>query len=317
VEHGDLNSVTAVRRSKGGRLARIAAGLAIVAGALVVSALAVVHVLSSRRLGRLHDVPAGDGIAIPSDSASIDRGMRIATGFGSCTLCHDDDFGGRVYQDAGSLGIIAGPNLTTGRGGIGGARTDAELVRAIRYGVHPDGTSLIVMPSEVYVYLSDTDLASLIAWLRTLPPVDRQVPPSRFRMLGRALLATGGLPLLTAEKTPRPATVPAIAPAPTPEYGRYLIDVAGCTGCHGHGLSGGRVAGPPDLPLASNLTPAGAIAGWSEADFTRALREGMRPGNIPIDSFMPFRQLGRMSDDEIHAIWLFLKTVPSREFGNK
>jgi mono/diheme cytochrome c family protein len=306
-----------VRASNSARLARIAAGLAMVTTVLVVLAVAVVYALSSRRLGRRHEVPAGDRVTIPTDSASIARGMRIATGFGACTLCHGDDFGGHVYADAGPLGIIAGPNLTTGRGGIAGARTDAELIRAIRYGVHPDGTSLIVMPSEVYVYLSDADLGALIAWLRTLPPVDRELPASRFRLLGRALLATGGLPLLTAEKTARPETVPAIEAGPTPEYGRYLTDVAGCTGCHGHGLSGGRVAGPPDLPLASNLTPAGAIARWSETDFRRALREGMRPGDVPIDSFMPFRQLGRMSDDEIHVIWLYLKTVPARDFGNK
>jgi len=313
----DRATTSPARRAPRVPAAKIAAGLAAVVATLVVVTAAVVYAMSSLRLGRRHDVPSGDGIVIPTDSASLARGRSIANGFGSCTLCHGEDFGGRVYADAGPLGIIAGPNLTGGRGGIAGERTDQDLVRAIRYGVRPDGSTLIVMPSEVYVYLSDADLGALIAFLKTLPPVDQEVAKTRFRLLGRALVATGRLPLLTAEKTPRPQTVQAIEAGPTSEYGKYLTDAAGCTGCHGHGLSGGRVAGPPDLPLASNLTPAGAIARWSEQEFTRALREGMRPGGVPIDSFMPWRQLGRMSDDEIHAIWLYLKTVPAREFGNK
>ena len=103
---------------------------------------------------------------------------------------------------------------------------------------------------------------------------------------------------------------------PTAAYGRYIADVSGCHGCHGFGLSGGRVAGPPGIPPASNLTPAG-IGGWSERDFVRAMPEGTRPSGSPIDDFMPWRVFGRMSDGELHAIWLYLRSVSPRAYGNK
>jgi hypothetical protein len=102
----------------------------------------------------------------------------------------------------------------------------------------------------------------------------------------------------------------------TVAYGRYLASVAGCHGCHGHGLSGGRVAGPPGLPPASNLTPAG-IGGWTERDFVRALREGRRRDGSTIDEFMPWRTLGRMTDEELGALWDYLRSVPPKPFGGK
>jgi cytochrome c553 len=232
-------------------------------------------------------------LALPSDPAAIARGGHIARAVGTCVLCHGDDFGGAVYADMGAMGVVAGPNLTRGRGGIGAAFTVTDWVRAIRFGVRRDGTSLIAMPSEVFTNFSDEDLASLVAYLQQVAPVDRDVPRTRFGFLGRALLAVGRLNILVAPKThhqPRPA---AVGREPTPAYGRYLADVSGCHGCHGHRLSGGRVAGPPNLPSASNLTPAG-IGGWSETDFVRAMREGRRPDGTALDEFMPWRTYARM-----------------------
>jgi cytochrome c553 len=173
------------------------------------------------------------------------------------------------------------------------------------------------MPSEVYAHLSDADLAAIVAFLERLPPVDRELPSTRFGPMGRALLTAGKLNILVAPKTPRPGTRPHVEPGPTAAYGRYLADVSGCHGCHGYGLSGGRVAGPPDLPPASNLTPAGPIAAWSEAEFVRAMRTGQRPDGTTLDEFMPWRILGRMTDDELHALRLYLASVPPRPSGNK
>jgi Cytochrome C oxidase, cbb3-type, subunit III len=99
-------------------------------------------------------------------------------------------------------------------------------------------------------------------------------------------------------------------------FGRYLADVSGCHGCHGFGLSGGRVAGPDDLPLASNLTPAG-LGTWSEADFVRAIREGRWPDGTAINEFMPWRSYCSMSDDELRALWAYLRSVPPRASGGK
>lgn len=99
------------------------------------------------------------------------------------------------------------------------------------------------------------------------------------------------------------------------EHGRYLVESSGCAGFHGYGLSGGRVAGPPGLPPAANLTPAG-IGHWKEADLTRALREG-KPDGTAINPFMPLDTYRNMTDLEIAAIWKHLTSVPPKPFGNK
>ncbi|HEX3158077.1 MAG TPA: c-type cytochrome [Gemmatimonadaceae bacterium] len=291
-------------------------GLAL--GLLIVAALlgaGTAYVASERRLKRTYEVPR-ESVELPADSASIARGQHFFRAVTSCTLCHGEDGGGAVYADMGPVGTVAGPNLTRGRGGIGATLTPADWVRAIRHGVRRDGTSLIMMPSEVFTYLSERDLGAIIAYARQLPPVDREIPRSRFAPLGRALLASGKLDILVAPKTPDLPPSAAVPAAPTAEYGRYLANVSGCHGCHGFGLSGGRVAGPKGLPPASNLTPAG-LGGWTEADFVRAMREGRRQDGSAIDEFMPWRVFRRMSDDELRALWAYLRSVPPRQFGNK
>jgi cytochrome c553 len=282
---------------------------------LLFIAAGYVYIASERRLRRTYEA-APATVMVPTDSASIARGAHLANAVTTCTLCHAADGGGAVYADEGPLGIIVGPNLTRGRGGAGGRLTDTDWVRAVRHGVRANGRSLIVMPSEVFAHLSDRDLAALIAYYRQLPPVDRELPATRFGPLGRMLLATGRLNLLVAPKTPRVTPVD-IEPSISPEYGHYLADISGCHGCHGYGLSGGRVAGPPGLPPAANLTPRGAIAQWSEADFVRAMRTGVRPDGRVLDEFMPWRAYTGMTQDELSALWLYLQTVPPKPFGNK
>jgi mono/diheme cytochrome c family protein len=291
--------------------------LGVLAGAVVLVA-AWVYVASERMLRAKYDVPS-TALSYAPAQVSAARGEHLVRAFGSCTLCHGEDLGGGSYGDPSPIGVVAGPNLTRGRGGLGATNTDADWVRGIRYGVHADSTSLIIMPSEVWVHFSDADLASIIAYLKSLPPVDREVPRTHFKPLGRALLAAGKLSILVAPKTPRLTNVAWVPPEPTPAYGRYIADVSGCHGCHGFGLSGGRVAGPPGLPPASNLTPDAetGIASWEEADFVRALRTGKRPDGTAINDFMPWQQFRNMTDDELHAVWVNLRSVPPKTFGGK
>ena len=76
-------------------------------------------------------------------------------------------------------------------------------------------------------------------------------------------------------------------------------------------LNGGHVSGtPPTFPDAQNITPAG-IGKWTEADFTRALRVGARPDNSAINPFMPWALTSQMTDEELHALWLYIKAVPA------
>jgi mono/diheme cytochrome c family protein len=281
----------------------------------VAATIVAVYALSERRLRARYPVPAG-ALAISTSRASIQRGEHLTRSIGTCTLCHGDDLGGGVYADMGPVGIVAGPNLTRGRGGLAGSFELADWVRAIRYGVRRDGTSLIMMPSEEFTNMTDEDLSSIVVYLEQAPPVDREVPRTHFGPIGRVLLALNRLEILTAPKTQHPETTGDTVEKSGREYGRYLADVSGCHGCHGHGLSGGQVAGPPGLPPAANLTPAG-LQGWTERDFTRALRRGVRPDGSTINDFMPWRTYAAMTDDELHALWSYLRSVPPKPFGNK
>ena len=94
-----------------------------------------------------------------------------------------------------------------------------------------------------------------------------------------------------------------------------------CTGCHGDTLSGGKIPGtPPDWPPALNLTPypGSSTDVWSQAEFIRTLRTGITPRGNQLDTrYMPWKVLGQMTDDELKALWLFLRSAPPKEYGNR
>jgi cytochrome c553 len=282
---------------------------------ILVLAVVAVYLVSQSRLRAIYPVAARD-LELADTGASIARGEHLVRSVAACTLCHGEDLGGSVYADMGPIGIVAGPNLTRGRGGVGARNVRADWVRAIRYGVRADGTSLIMMPSEVFTNMSNADLASIIAYINSLPPVDREMPRSQFKFLGRALLASGRLNILVAPKTHHSTATEDVATSSAIERGRYLADISGCHGCHGFGLSGGQVAGPPGLPPAANLTPTG-LGSWSAQDFKRSIRTGRRPDGSAINDFMPWRAYSTMSDDELESLWAYLRSVPPKASGNK
>jgi mono/diheme cytochrome c family protein len=294
-------------------LKRFAWFLAAVVGLLVLALIAV-YVVTSLRMNKRYEVVARP-VPVPADSAGIARGRHIAVAIGKCTGCHGQDFSGALLGENLLFGRLVASNLTTGKGGVAARYDDAHLARAIRHALRHDGTPLRVMPSEAFQYLADDDVGALVAYIRSLPPIDRELPTTRVGPLPRILSLLTPFPLIPARVVDHARVPPASMPeAPTPAYGKYLADVGGCTVCHGPGLSGGGMG--PDKP-ASNLTPAG-IGTWTEADFVRALREGKRPVGADIDSLsMPWPEVGKMTDAEIHAVWLFLKSVPAKAFGNR
>lgn len=269
-----------------------------------------VYTASAWKLGANYAITPAP-FEISSDSSALARGQHIVTTWG-CRDCHGEDLGGMAFIDDPAVGRVYGSNLTSGRGGIGRTYTDVDWVRALRHGVRADGRPLVLMPSEEYYYLGDDDLGALIAYLKQLPPVDRQEAGTSLGPLGRALVLMGEVPL-AAERIdhdgPRPA---APAPGVTVEYGAYLAK--SCMGCHGLDYAGGPIKGaPPDWPPAANLTPhpEDGLGTWSEADFVRALREGRRPDGSEIDAIMP-RAMGQLTDEELEALWMFLESLPPR-----
>ena len=255
-----------------------------------------------------------DSVAIPTDSASIERGHHLATIL--CMECHAADMGGDPhFFEGGALGSASAPNLTSGQGGLGADFTDADFVRVIRRGVKPDGTSVFIMASQNFVYLSDQDLGDLIAYIRALPPVDRQTPQPHVRQtfLGGVLYGAGAFGhLLRASTIEQMGDIPA-APQPglTADYGRYLVDINGCRDCHGAQLAGGKPSAPGS-PLAPNLTPGGELRAWTEVDLINTLRTGVTPSGTHLpNEFMPWKFKGQMTDDELKAIWAYLQSLPS------
>jgi cytochrome c553 len=269
---------------------------------LVILAVAAVYAITARHIGRSYDFPESQ-VRAATDSASLARGRHLVEAIGKCQECHDGDLGGKLWIDEPAFGRLAGANLTRGRGGIGDL-TDADLERALRRGVGRDGRPLIFMPSESFAALSDEDLAAILGYLRTLPPVDRELPEPKVGPVARALYMRGNFPLLPVtlidhQARSRPAAVPEV----TAEYGEYLATIGGCRSCHGLALAGDANPDAPDITV-------GRIGGWTEEDFFRSLRQGRRPNGSVIDpEKMPWVRSGQMTDDEMRAVWLYMRSL--------
>ena len=255
-------------------------------------------------------------IPIPADSAAIARGEHLAIAINKCVHCHGENLGGGPVIDAMPFMRLYAPNLTRGQGGVGASLNDADWVRALRHGVAPDGRRLVLMPADAYSQMSDQDLGAVVAYAKSRPPVNQSWPAPAFGPIARMLLYQGKFPLYAYDVVAHQQRTPAApAASDTAAYGHYLMEIGGCYSCHGPNLSGGPIPGmPPDAKPAANLTPTG-IGSYTEADFARILRTGMRPSNTPVDTLMPWKLAGKMTDAEIHAVYAYLRTVRPAEYG--
>lgn len=281
---------------------------------LIVLALAGLYLSAEFRFNKTYDI-APEPLTIPTDAASLAIGKHWAEIH--CQTCHGEDLGGGPFFEDPSLGYVDAPNLTSGKGGIGGTNTDADWVRGIRHGIRQDGISVFIMPSNDFYYLSDADLGGIIAYMKSVPPVDRETRPRNFKPMAKILYALGAFGnLLYAETIQHDARPPAPPVGVTVDYGEYLVNAHGCPSCHGPQLNGAQPA-EPGAPFAPNLTPGGELVGWSEADFFKALRQGVTPGGRQLGDSMPWRGLGKMTDDELKAVWLYLQAQPKLETASK
>jgi mono/diheme cytochrome c family protein len=281
--------------------------------AIVALAAASVYFTSNAKLDQRFSVTPRD-VVIPTDAASIAHGEHLAHTRG-CIDCHGQDFGGGKVIEDGAMGRLYGPNLTRGRGSAVANFTNADWVRAIRHGVTPDGHGLFVMPSDEYSHFSDADLGSVIAYLKSVSPVDRERPETQYGPVTRVLLTIGKMKLAATQIDHAHLQPAFVQKAATVAYGRYLAN--GCVGCHNPNFSGGKIdIGPPDWPAARNLTPAGDLAHWSEVDFVRAIREAKLPDGTTLNPVMP-RGFAGLDDVELSALFKFLKTLPPVPTGVK
>ena len=119
-------------------------------------ALTVVYFQTESRFSHVYETQK-DIVTIPTDAESIEDGKRIFQ-YRGCEACHGEKLEGKVYLDNPAIGKVISGNLTKGLGGIGKVMSNADWVRCIRYGIRPDGTPILFMPSTEFYFLSDKDL---------------------------------------------------------------------------------------------------------------------------------------------------------------
>lgn len=292
----------------------IGIGLGAIVGLLVVAFVSL-SIITAARFNRTYDVPVSE-VAIPDDAAAIARGQHIAENISACTACHGANLGGDILINDAALGTISPANLTSGQGGIGDSYSDADYVRALRNGIGADGKPLLIMPANEFRNMSAADLGAVIAYLKSVAPVDNELPETRLGIIGRILFLTSpeALPAIVIDHDDT-ALPTAPAEGATQAYGEYLVSIATCAGCHGAQFNGtpGR---EPGAPPALNLTPAGELIGWTTADFVNTIRNGVTPGGHMLDSEqMPWEFYAGMTDDELAAIFLYLQSLPAVENG--
>jgi len=297
------------------RLKKIGKWTAIVI--LLILFLGTITVFSRQNLH--YEAPYPD-IKASTDSAVIARGRHLVFGPAHCINCHNPNnpdslvaleqevplSGGVAFKLP--VGTLYSKNITPDKATGIGNFSDAEIARALRNGVHPDGTAVYdFMP---FHNMSDEDLRAVISYLRVQKPVHYVVPANELNTMGHLVKAFLVKPV--GPSGPVPTSITADTSA---AYGRYMaLSVAECNGCHTQRDLSGAFVGPPfagggniDGFITPNLTPdAGSrIAGWSQADFIARFRKGRLVPGSP----MPWPSFGQMSDSELKAIYNYLKTV--------
>lgn len=275
-------------------------GLGAVVGVVLLSA-GVLYFVGSSRVDRTYTVRTAS-LDVPTDAAAVARGAHLARTNG-CTDCHTEDLRGQVLLDIPPFRATAA-NLTSGRGGVGSRYSVEDWDRTIRHGVKPNGRPVIVMPSAAFHQLSDEDAAALIAYLRSVPPVDNELPPTEIRAPGRISAVFQDFSTEVRTDAARAGRSPPVGP--TAEYGAYVTSIT-CAYCHGENLRGNAEPPIPDSPPAPDLAAAGQ---WPLDQFKRALRTGITPGGRELNAeYMPWSLTAAMTDEELEAIHAHLATL--------
>jgi len=287
-------------------------GIAIILALIILFLFVYVKIQLSKaedRLKRTYDLGT-NLIPFPSDSASMARGKHLAQVL--CTDCHGYKFEGKLFLNEPDLALVAAGNLTSGKGGIGAEYTDQDWIRSVRRGVGRNGLPLFLMPSKNFANLCDSDFGSLIAYLKSIAPVDKEHPAPVYTTFGKFLLGTGafGEEIISAElvehnKDPEPCK----ELDSDEELGKYLVNIGGCKSCHGAELNG-STSPDPNAPFASNLTGAGNLGNWDLQDFIRTMRSGVTPeGKSLNNKYMPWKAVANFDDYELKGLHSYLLSV--------
>lgn len=283
----------------------------------------------------LPDVGDAPEMTVDRTPERIARGEYLANHVTICIDCHShrdwSRFSGPPAE--GTLGM--GGDLFDQKFGFPGkyyARnitpegisryTDGELFRVITTGVDKDGKAMFpVMPYHYYGQMDEEDIKSIIAYIRTLKPIKNQVPKSESDFPMNFIINT--IPQ-KASLTKMPEKTDVV------NYGKYLATSSACIDCHtqfakgslvkGVEFGGGREFPFPDgsVVRSGNISPdkETGIGNWEESAFitlfrghsdSLTLRTKLKPGDF--NSIMPWTMYGRMHEEDLKAIFAYLKTV--------
>jgi len=276
------------------------------------------YIGSSSALGETYEVETY-ALEIPEDDDdALERGKYLVNHVMSCNHsdCHRADFGGGAVIDAQPIGRVYAPNLTQGEGSVTKDYKPEDWVRVLRHGIKRDNTRALIMPSEDYHSFPDEDLAAVVAYIKSQPPVNRANEGHSLGPIG--MLLTISEPVFAYDKIDHKAERPKADRGPTKEWGKVMIGA--CTGCHGATLSGGKIpGGDPSWPASRNITPdpESGIGKWSYDDFKKALTTGVRPDGTVLLEMMPWKAYAGMDEDDIKALWEYLQTVPAKPAGGR
>jgi mono/diheme cytochrome c family protein len=264
----------------------------------------------------------GPGLAARGETL-VERGAYLVNGIGSCGNCHspqepDGTLTGAPFSGGPAITLPAftvyPPNLTSDPETGLGRWTEAQIVTALREGRRPDGRVLRPpMPIALYRGMSDRDATAIAAYLKTLPPTVSQVPPAEYH---------GPVP---ASYGPPIAGIGDPDPVDKIETGRYLVQIGHCMLCHtplnaAHqpdyanqfGAGGFVLIGQFGERVTPNITPdkATGIGSWSDAEIRRSLTTGVTPTGAVLGPPMPWHYLATMTDADIDAVVVYLRTLP-------
>ena len=257
----------------------------------------------------------------------VERGRYIANALSGCAYCHTPhdwtdpatpmiagkEGAGEMLPYADLPGRIVASNLTPDPETGAGRWTDDQMARAIREGIGHDGRALFpIMPYAHYRNMSDEDLASIVVYLRSLPPVPNELPATEIIFPVKYLIRSA----------PQPITSPVadVGSSDQLQYGAHLADQAGCIDCHTPQVRGQNVpgmefaggfafTGPWGSVASANITPdATGIPYYDESLFLSVIRTGQVKAR-KLSPIMPVMIYKNMTDDDLKAIYAYLRTL--------
>lgn len=277
---------------------------------LVIFAGVILFLIGDARLNKKYEYPPSN-IVIPTSEDDIEYGREQAEFF--CAGCHGEDLGGiHAWLEMGLLGSLDSANLTSGEGGIRDEYSDEDIVRALRHGIDPQGKPIYMPAVSATSHLGDRDLAAIIAYIKTVPPVNRSTKGQQFTPIGKIIIALGMAPPPPVETISHEIHVVSPQAGITAEYGRYMVDILDCRLCHGEDLGGANFPDPTIGGKVPSLNSTGEVGFWSEEQFINTMRTGITPGGHEMDlELMPWEEIGtKLTDDELKAIWIYLQSLP-------